>query len=684
MLFRSYRVRVAQACCRRTPIAFAALASLASAQVASRPPVSPARGPARHAGTFDFARGRLTRCPSGGSPSTGPPDTQLGIGDVLFNNTAPSGLFASVAALENTHVDEGRVPSSSSPAPVGTQDEYRVTGFEVGYVTSALDTSFGGPGAHLQVAFYAQYDSCAELSNTPAPIASFDLTGLPATDGSGFEELTVTIDLASAPFCLPADGDGVWDAAQDGFGYSVRILDESDSIAGILIAGDPQGVADQTVFTGGGAGVGTGLDVQDQFRREADGSAPSGCLFYGGYPQNPFASHHMKLYGLADGLDCNATGCGTDDAFEDNDACGSAAPLPLGQTNGLWIVDNDQDYFVTALGAGESLQATIQFVHVQLNLDLVLFAADCSSVLDASGTSNDTESVSWMNASGSPVAVVLGVRKGAGSPGACGQYDLSASIAQNDCAGTADDIFEENDDCAGAQELGAGSYPNLFCRTGDRDFFALRVAPFERVIAQCLFTHAEGDLDLRLFDPGCATELDASLSLDDHEQVSYDNPSGQEQMVIVQVQAPDTCNHYTLAISFEDGQPGDGYCSAEANSLGLPTSLFATGTSSVAANDLVLVAAPVPSGQPGLVIHGPAPAQTPFFGLTLCVAPTLVRSQVLPPQLNATLVWVLDNTAPDASTILAGATRYFQCWYRDPTAAPTFNLSTAYAVTFTQ
>lgn len=131
--------------------------------------------------------------------------------------------------------------------------------------------------------------------------------------------------------------------------------------------------------------------------------------------------------------------------------------------------------------------------------------------------------------------------------------------------------------------------------------------------------------------------------------------------------------------------PGTPFCVSSGNSVtSTGAEIFASGSASVAANDLVLHAAPLPTGQFGLAFHGAAQIQQPFGEGVRCVASSLVRIQPAG-QSDAAgfFASALDNTSPAGAGIAPGATRHFQVWYRDTAGGPSgFNLTNGLSVSF--
>ncbi len=126
------------------------------------------------------------------------------------------------------------------------------------------------------------------------------------------------------------------------------------------------------------------------------------------------------------------------------------------------------------------------------------------------------------------------------------------------------------------------------------------------------------------------------------------------------------------------------YCLSTVNSTGGSASAYMEGCTSVAANDLVLSAAPVPN-QPGLFYYGPNQTQVPFGNGFRCVGgPQVFRLDVSVASGNV-LSHSLDIANPPAASgqITPGSTWNFQAWFRDPAAGGAFfNLSDALSLTF--
>ncbi len=133
---------------------------------------------------------------------------------------------------------------------------------------------------------------------------------------------------------------------------------------------------------------------------------------------------------------------------------------------------------------------------------------------------------------------------------------------------------------------------------------------------------------------------------------------------------------------------GENECATRPNSVGPGMRIGWLGTTSIAANDLALVAERGPPNGFGLFYYGLNAVQVPFGDGLRCVGGSTFRfapAQQLDAQGNV-LRYVSHNAPPlnGGGAIPAGATRHFQFWYRNP-AGPGgtgFNLSDGMALVF--
>jgi CarboxypepD_reg-like domain/Cytochrome c554 and c-prime len=134
----------------------------------------------------------------------------------------------------------------------------------------------------------------------------------------------------------------------------------------------------------------------------------------------------------------------------------------------------------------------------------------------------------------------------------------------------------------------------------------------------------------------------------------------------------------------QESGPGTLYCSGATNSTGNTAHMSATGSASVANNDLVLVASGIPDPANGAFFVGDGTTSTPFGNGTLCVNGTVGRFPIIGPSAGSVVSQPVNNQqVPGGFLVQPGTTLNFQYYFRDPLAGgASFNLTDGYQVTF--
>lgn len=402
--------------------------------------------------------------------------------------------------------------------------------------------------------------------------------------------------------------------------------------------------------------------------------------------------------------------CGADDPFEPNDTCSAAAAIttPFVQT-GLRVYRlTSDDHYALQVPPGQLLDIDVVFSHAQGDIDLFLYDAgspSCGSpfeFLAKSDSSNDDEGITWTNVGPTPVDVVIKVLVFPGALAPCNVYDMRVTMTtpQQPCdPATSDDGLEDNDSCATAVPLPLGITPGLWVSRVDGDFYSHTVAAGETLDASIYFTDSVADLDLFLYEATgpCgggfqSGELVAGFTQTDDERVVWTNGTGSPVDVVLHVDVfdNDDCSNYDLDVVVSGGSIGSNYCQGVPNSTGSPGLLRGLGSTSLAVNDVTLVATNLPANQFSLFVTSRTAAFVPNPGGSdgnLCIAGAIGRftSQLAPTDPSGRITLGVDVTAiPGPSALVAaqaGETWRFQAWHRDVTAAGS-NLSTALAITF--
>ncbi len=138
-------------------------------------------------------------------------------------------------------------------------------------------------------------------------------------------------------------------------------------------------------------------------------------------------------------------------------------------------------------------------------------------------------------------------------------------------------------------------------------------------------------------------------------------------------------------VRIDDCPSPTNHCTSVANSTGLPATISWSGSTSVASNDLVLVATDLPAMTNGIFFYGPGEQQTPFGPGFLCVSAPQFRLPVVNSGATGTASYDLDITSPPrpSGQITVGSTWSFQFWHRDVAAGGAeFNTTDGLTVTF--
>ena len=131
--------------------------------------------------------------------------------------------------------------------------------------------------------------------------------------------------------------------------------------------------------------------------------------------------------------------------------------------------------------------------------------------------------------------------------------------------------------------------------------------------------------------------------------------------------------------------PPTTYCTTSPNQVGSGALISYSGSNSVAANNLTLIATGCPQNQFGLFYRGQSAIAVPFGNGVRCVGgPLVYRMPVVNTGIGGIGVSQVNVSPPGqpGQAILAGQTWRFQFWYRETGA--TFNFSNALTVQFCQ
>jgi hypothetical protein len=377
------------------------------------------------------------------------------------------------------------------------------------------------------------------------------------------------------------------------------------------------------------------------------------------------------------------------DPYEPNDDCSTTPFLAPGLTTGLTL-GPDSDFFLIDVPANADILINAQD-GLGASLDVHLFEVGCAGAPIANGSGAPLH---HFDCNGLARLLVLHVPDGGliDAP-----YTIELSVAQ-----IVDDVLEDNDSCGSGALVALSSFttPNLVVTGCDEDYYVARLqgAGIELQV-DVLFAHAQGDIDLELWDLGCTTLLASSASLDDNESALYVNNSNPSvaQAVVIRVFMKNGVGFgdYSLTVCFADATLptlGSQACAGVVNSTGRPATLCGRGSNVAANNQTFLYVVDLPMASAGYFITAPSFLFIPTPGNTvgnLCLLyPGRYSYDVLLTQGGSAVFYQPDLTttpvAGGAFTALVGGTRQFwQYWYRDSVGGvSTSNFSSALCIDF--
>lgn len=211
---------------------------------------------------------------------------------------------------------------------------------------------------------------------------------------------------------------------------------------------------------------------------------------------------------------CASTMVCTDDAREPNDSAGQATAIVLGSGIDLQACPNNEDFYSFNLVQGEVLRIDLAFRHGDGDINAALISGG-TVVANAQSTS-DNESLVYTAVSTGLHQLRVFLQTDSG-PNPGNAYRLSSSTMMAACGV---DIFEENDERDSAVFVTPDTYLGLNVCPGDDDYYRILMNAGDQFTVRANFSHAEGDIDIRLLNV-LGLPVGGSNSTTDNEEASY-------------------------------------------------------------------------------------------------------------------------------------------------------------------
>jgi len=210
-----------------------------------------------------------------------------------------------------------------------------------------------------------------------------------------------------------------------------------------------------------------------------------------------------------------ATETCTSDAYEPNDTDSAAVPLTDGNYPGLFACSGDDDWYELTLLGGEAATIELAFSDAEGDIDAYFWDPTVTSVLTSGETTDDDEVFSYPVVIDGTYYVQVALIVDSGSvPG--NPYEMTVTSAPT-CA---PDAYEPNDSIGAATSIPIGNTAGATVCELEPDYYSFNLNTGDNVTVGINFPHAEGDLDLFLYDD-LGVEVASSDSVSDDEVILY-------------------------------------------------------------------------------------------------------------------------------------------------------------------
>lgn len=234
-----------------------------------------------------------------------------------------------------------------------------------------------------------------------------------------------------------------------------------------------------------------------------------------------------------------------EDNYEDNDVYTDAYDLSSHEDTWLTEIaglgtEHDYDWYkITVVPTHMRVTIDCLFVDTHSDIDMELFASDGSTYIDTSYSSTDNEHIDVIVPSpGTYYIRVWGE-----------WYNAIYDLKWEELPYLWDDNYEENDVRTSATDLSSRQNQWLSTISGlgrqsDDDWYRILLGgPYLRVVVECTFTHASGNIDISLHN-SVGTLLTTSASTTNNEQIDYTITSG--GIYYIKVYGDNNYNTYDL------------------------------------------------------------------------------------------------------------------------------------------
>ena len=178
----------------------------------------------------------------------------------------------------------------------------------------------------------------------------------------------------------------------------------------------------------------------------------------------------------------------------------------------------NEDWFGVTVASGDAIDVDATFTHAEGNIDVYILDSGPNIVATGASTSDDEDISYTATAAGTYYVFVEMVNDTGSLPS--NAYTLDVTTTTGGGGTTCVEDALEDDTQATATLLSPPSTDPTQSCLGDDDWFEVSLAAGETVDLDVLFTHAEGNIDVFLFDSTGAQVNDGQSTSDD-ELITY-------------------------------------------------------------------------------------------------------------------------------------------------------------------
>jgi hypothetical protein len=223
-------------------------------------------------------------------------------------------------------------------------------------------------------------------------------------------------------------------------------------------------------------------------------------------------------------------------------------PLPLGVSPGLNVCESEPDFYSFEAYAGYTIDVEVDFDVAEGDIELNLYDPD-GVIIASANTSAAPETISVSAAMDGEYVLEIWLDADAG-PVVGTDYSVDLEVIAGVCTA---DAYEPNEGAGGAYLLTAGgAFPGLTACYDVDDWYYIEPAAGVTIDVALAFLHAEGDLDLTLFDQ-TSNELVFSRSATDDEVLSHVTTYEGPHFIVVNLVAdtgPNAGNTYDMTLTW--------------------------------------------------------------------------------------------------------------------------------------